>query len=122
MSDLKELKQMLASLDTKFQEIKSSMPSESENDKKWAGMYDYLHQSMRGMRDYVYGLENQMYKHMDEHKKGHLPPIIGADKMNKALKALGCDGDYNVVKPNLYAHASRKGMVFEASLDFKKKD
>jgi len=40
------------------------------------------------------------------HQEGHLPPIKGADKMEKALNTLGIGGDYEVIKPVVYARAN----------------
>lgn len=50
-------------------------------------------------RDY-YSLWEKLYDHMN---KGHIPEIVGADKMGKALKALGLDGDFEVKKNVIYA-------------------
>lgn len=36
------------------------------------------------------------------HLKGHLPSINDAGKMEKALKNLGLEDSYNVVKPSIY--------------------
>lgn len=49
---------------------------------------------------------DDIYDYMDEHRKGHLPPINGAEKMEKALKVLGIGEDYEVRKPVIFARAS----------------
>ena len=61
-----------------------------------------LHDRMDFMHKRMNDVENNHYKHSST-AGGHLPPILGADKMNKALKALGLDGEYNVNKKELYA-------------------
>ena len=45
-------------------------------------------------------LRGALYEHCSD---GHLPKIEGATAMSKALKALGLDGDYEVVKQTVYA-------------------
>lgn len=59
-------------------------------------------------------IENALYKHVSS---GHLPPINGADKLQKALEVLGISGDYEVRKPVVFA-STRNGI--EASVDITK--
>ncbi len=50
-------------------------------------------------------LEHAFYSH----QKGHLPPISGAEKMQKALTVLGIGEDYEVQKPVVWVQASLGG-------------
>jgi len=45
-------------------------------------------------------VENEFYRHISS---GHLPPIEGPEKMQKAIDALGIGGDYKVEKRTVYA-------------------
>jgi hypothetical protein len=55
------------------------------------------------LRDDIYSLHDRYANHT---QKGHIPPILGADKMEKALKVLSMDKDYEVQKPVIYARAN----------------
>lgn len=51
-------------------------------------------------------------------RNGHLPPIKGAEKLQKALEILKIDGDYEIEKPVIYSTATSiddksKDIVFE---------
>lgn len=116
-NNLKQLKESLAQIEKQYNEIKGDMPVDPKMDK-YNSMMDMMYRGFSNLRDYIYGLESKMYAQMDTHKKGHLPPILGADKMSKALKTLGCDGDYEIQKPVIYARASRQGnKEFEVELN-----
>lgn len=54
----------------------------------------YIYQELSYMREALYG-------HISN---GHLPPIEGAERLSKALKVLGLDGDYEVKKQVIYAN------------------
>lgn len=49
-------------------------------------------------------LESMFY----QHKKGHLPPINDAGKLEKALEILDLKDSYDIVKPVVWAKASRR--------------
>lgn len=65
--------------------------------KALADYIEYRIQSVR--RD----IEN-LYTRFWEHQDGHLPKIVGAANMEKALEALGMAGDYKVEKKTIYAN------------------
>lgn len=65
--------------------------------KAFADYIEYRIQSVR--RD----IEN-LYTRFWEHQDGHLPKIVGAANMEKALEALGLAGDYKVEKRTIYAN------------------
>lgn len=68
--------------------------SVSQSDIAWlAQRVDSLSQSIQ-----------QIWSSLAEHMTdGHLPKIEGAGNMEKALKALGLNGDYEVAKKVIYA-------------------
>lgn len=115
-----QLKADLQSLDEKFKEIKA-MPVAtdiSETDKKMYDLYDYMDRRISNIVQMIYALEDDFSMHKSP-AKGHLPPIMGADKMNKALKALGLDGDFECQKRIIYASSPKKSSILE--IEYKKK-
>ena len=91
----------------KNKEIKGATPTaQDEMMNKMYNMMGSIANNLHDRIDFVHkrmcGLEDEHYKHKST-QNGHLPPIIGAGKMNKALKALGLDNEYNVNKKELYA-------------------
>jgi len=70
-----------------------------------------LYSYVSSVQSYAYKVEDQLFKMMYQHNEGHLPPIIGAEKLNKALKVLGMDGDYKVQPKTIYASETKKGTV-----------
>lgn len=116
-----KLKELKASIETIGNEIKA-MPEKND-------MMDKMHQMMSSMYNYVdYVLarsnerinacENKMYDHMAS--SSHLPPIKGAGKMQKALKTLGLDDDYEAIKIPLYSYASVKKGPLTVEAEYKK--
>lgn len=65
---------------------------------------DYLKSELSYLYRYLSNLESALYQHAHE---GHLPPIIGPEKLTKALKALGLDGDYEVQKRQIWASTGK---------------
>ncbi len=61
----------------------------------------YINDRIRWIQDDINYLRTDFYKHTTE---GHLPKIEGATAMEKALKALGLAGDYEVEKKTIYAN------------------
>ena len=68
---------------------------------------------LRSENNYLYGLIGE---HMNN---GHLPPIEGAGKLEAALKTLGMDKDYEVVKKPLFAADKHGNILLELSTDKK---
>ena len=65
---------------------------------------NYQVNEMNRRFQYVWESINELRGLLYEHTSDcHLPPIEGAAAMSKALKALGLDGDYEVVKQTVYA-------------------
>ena len=122
MNDIKSLKEIqtnLDNLDKQFKEIKASCcesPVSPElNNQIWNICYDMVD----GLRQYVYRIADELYTHKTN---GHLPPIVGAERMNRALEAVGLDGDYVAEPKEIYAKckyniiSSKQNTQFEISL------
>lgn len=64
----------------------------------------YIFREMQYQNNWLLGiitsLENAFYNHIT---RGHLPPIEGPEKMEKAIEALGISGDYKVEKRVVWA-------------------
>jgi len=61
---------------------------------------DWIRSQIEWVRMDINDLYNMHFRHMD----GHIPAIVGADKMNTALEALGLANDYKVEKKTIYAN------------------
>ncbi len=72
----------------------ATVPAASKSD------VEYLESRLRWMQEDLNYVREMYYKHME----GHLPKIVGATAMQKALKAIGLDGDYEVEKKTIYAN------------------
>lgn len=59
------------------------------------------------LQNQIDGLYRTFYSHLD----GHLPALIGAERMSKALKALGLSGDFDVQKKVIYANTGEPNAV-----------
>lgn len=64
---------------------------------------DYLHRRCSDCVDRIYKLYDEVYKMFAEHTQNHLPPIQTPSQMEKAIKALGLDKDYDVQKRTIWA-------------------
>lgn len=108
--ELEGLKTAIASAETKFKEI-TATPKENGKitmEDCMAAM-QYLHERVSNVYSYASRVESLIYNYADDHSAGHLPKIVGAGKMNKALKALGLDEDYQVDKK--YIRASKDHII-----------
>lgn len=118
MKEDPKLKELKTNFEIIANEIKA-MPECEKNeimDKMYRAMtslYNYIDYVGRGAHERIGRCEDNLYKHMDG---GHLPPIKGAGKMEKVLKALDLDDDYQVIKPAIYSFAStvKGGLSIEA--------
>lgn len=68
----------------------------------------YLLKEVQYQMNWVYSELEYLEERFYNHKKGHLPPINGAEKMQNALDALGIGQDYEVRKPVVWVQASNK--------------
>ena len=116
-SELKQLKQSLAELENKFKEtlangepINNDSP-EAKYNTQLNNLASYLFNMIDNLRTYIYKLEDQLYTHASE---GHLPKIVGADRMNYCLKTLKLDVSYKAEPKIVYA--SKNDCVIEAEM------
>ncbi len=107
MTELEQLKQVMASIDEKVKKAQADAPSNT--DQRMSEMFNYCYDMIGRLRDYVYQVEANTYDMFRKHEQGHLPPIKGAGKMEKALEKLGMADDYNVSKPTIWVSANRTG-------------
>jgi hypothetical protein len=126
MKDMTQIKSQIESLDKEskkiLQTIKASItdtspgiqPTISVNviSELANNLYDYID----NLRSAIWKIEDNFYNMMSAHKDGHLPPINGPEKMNKALSVLGLDGDYQVEKRTIYASKNRRLNDIEVTL------
>jgi hypothetical protein len=63
-------------------------------------MCDMVYRVAENIHARIDRLGDEMWRHMSD---GHLPPIKGAGKMEKALDTLGMSDDYAVYKPMISA-------------------
>jgi hypothetical protein len=119
--ELDKLKQAMASIDDKIKVVKADMDAKEGAESEASKMFGYCYDLINGLRSYVYQIEGSFYDAMREHRVGHLPPIKGAGKLEKAMEKLGISDDYEIIKPTIYASASRNGAKqFEVTLPIKK--
>jgi len=67
----------------------------------------YFYQEMQYQMNWVWAELDYLAQSLYNHQKGHLPPINGAEKMQKALDVLGIGSDYEVQKPIVWVQASK---------------
>jgi hypothetical protein len=69
---------------------------------------DYVHQRIRNLYSYVENLYNNILNQFYQHQQGHLPKMQSAEQLEKALKVLGLDKEYQVEKKTIYASQEDK--------------
>lgn len=129
MKNKEEIKQILASLEEQSKDFKNKVQTKASPDTVCAEDYQYLskccdnlYEMIYRLRDYIYQSDAEIWNALYDHKNnGHIPPIKGTEKMEKALKVLGIDKDYEILKPVIYSTASKNGSKsFEVNLNIKK--
>jgi len=113
--ELKKLREGIASCQAKLQPKQSKADMDEDDQEK-----EFMKQMVNNIADYIFAIENQMYKMHQNHQIGHLPAIKSPGKMQKALKTLGVDDDYEVAKPLITIANTKQGMLIEANLPDKK--
>lgn len=112
---LEELKTSIASLQGELKQLNAAMadiPMEDKVKEHLSNMYNAMYR----MNDAVYSYVDRVSARLSDHiYAGHLPPIKSPGKMNKALKALGIDDDYEVGK-HYVSCASKNNYVIEAEI------
>ncbi len=76
-----------------------------------SNVVSYVLKEMQYQNNWLSSQISYLSEQFYQHSKGHLPPIMGAEKMENALKTLGVGGDYEVRKPVLYSQASLRGGI-----------
>ena len=106
----------------KFKELKAEFDKSQENFKKSLGeseeynnIIDHFNYQMDYLWRLISSLSDDFYRYQQEHSEGHLPKILGAEKMENALESLGIDRDYEVKKPIVFA---RQGRTLIGTIDF----
>lgn len=116
MEKLKEIKASLEKLDNQFKEARGNMDTKPA-DEMYYKIMDNLYYSLQGIREYIYSVQDSL---IDHKTKGHIPPILGAEKMQNAMETLGISEDYDLQKPVVYVRASRQGnKEFSVDLNIK---
>ena len=109
--ELQELRANVEELVKKYKEIKGSPDEMGPNhDDKMKDMEDMMFRMISYVHSRISYLENDIYGYMGSHQKGHLPPILGAGKMEDCLKTMGLSDDYQVYKPMIAAASEKYGL------------
>jgi hypothetical protein len=118
LNQLKQIRAQFEILDNKFKEIKGyEGPVECCKPDDVTILKDdvkYLYALISNMRNYLYQLEGAFYNYTYEHNSNHVPKL-NASAMEKFLKAVGMDDDFEVQKPTIYMTASKHGAVVNAN-------
>lgn len=72
---------------------------------------EYLYSLVNYLFSYIESLEMAFSKYSYRHAEGHLPPILGAEKMQTALNKLGVGEDYEIRKPVIYASTIKESRL-----------
>ena len=80
-----------------------------EDDQRFQELEDLLFQLVSNVHRRINGMEDSFYNYTYDHGRGHLPKILGSEKMSACLKTLGLDGDYEVWKPMITAASTQYG-------------
>jgi len=119
LEKLQELRASILDIDKKYREIKgygdvSSNPCPAE-------VEDMMYRMLSDVWRYIENVNQSNSTAWDNHMAGntHLPKLT-ASQQEKLLKAAGAGDDFQVVKPQIYARASRNGRK-EFEIDLIKK-
>lgn len=111
--ELQELRASVENLTKKYKEMRAMPEMDMPDDDKMGKMKRDMEDMMISMMNYTHSrisyLENAFYDYETVHQKGHLPPILGAGKMEECLKTMGLDKDYEVYKPMVAAASAKYG-------------
>ena len=100
--EYKELSTIFGNLSEKFKEIKGNYTAEKAVDA--ANIIDDLVSNVSRRIDYIHQRIDSLSNDLYDHKySGHIPPIKSVEQMNKALKSLGLDSEYDVAKRTIFA-------------------
>lgn len=107
----------LAAIKTGLDKLKESKGQ--ENHSPMEAMRDEMMERMYGALNYVHerisGVEDTLWEFRSQHLKGHLPNPKTPTQMERALKGLGLQDEFEVVKPMISVASTRQGQVLNAS-------
>ncbi len=98
-----ELTQSFAEIDKNFKEIQAKSKIAEAPSPTTQDCMDAMYAMINHVHSRISALADDMYGYQSKHQDGHLPKIVGAGAMNKALAALGMDSDYAAQKKTVYA-------------------
>ncbi len=101
--ELADLNQAFAALDTQFKEMCAKSKAAEPNGPTTEDCMNAMYAMINHVHNRISSMADNMYGYMDKHQDGHLPKIVGAGAMNKALAALGMSEDYAAQKKTIYA-------------------
>lgn len=108
---LKEINELKANFETLSEKLKISKAS-YHDDPKMCEIMDFVYSMMESCHRRIDYISEDIYSFIDKHSEGHIPPIVGAERMNKALKVLGLDDDYEAY-PKYISANTKNGLTIE---------
>lgn len=116
---LENLSAILGKLQKQYKEIKGygdvvNINPETNDAPTCQDVQDIIYYYIQGIQQQISYLRDDFYNYTSYHSQGHLPPIKGAGKMENALKVLGIDQDYQIIKPAIFASQTRNGLEIQA--------
>lgn len=78
--------------------------------------YSDLCRSLEYIKEEIYFLREKLYQHIE---KGHIPPVKSGEQLDRIIKLLGLDSDYEVKKEKIYASDGtpiKKQIIISAKL------
>lgn len=120
IKDLTEIKAALDKSEAKFKELRADCCVNDQNQEMYYKVMDACYLMVQNLRQYIYSVEDNMWKMFDEHKKNHPPKLMTATHLQNYLEACGMENDIEIVKPTIYIQASKNGIKsFEVDLNLK---
>lgn len=71
-------------------------------DDKMSSLMSYVQDLNYAFRSLSYQID-YLFESLSAHRQGHLPPIKSTEQMERAIKSLGLDKEYDVEKRTIYA-------------------
>ncbi|MDP2692666.1 MAG: hypothetical protein Q8O88_03450, partial [bacterium] len=104
---LQEIRAATEKLSNEYKQLKADGPQDKALEDMMFRMINHVHARISYLEE---GFYDFMYKHTSNHV-----PNLSAGQMEKFLKNVGAENDYQVIKPAIFvSKASRHGAVIEA--------
>lgn len=100
---IKEIRAKIEEINNKLKTIRADHPS----DDKMKEMEDMMFSMMDFLYMQISYLADDFYGYVSRHQKGHLPSAPSAEHMERAVKALGFEKNFEIVKPVIYANKNK---------------